>query len=81
MVHRDFQRLGLGSRLTEHCNSLADKAGRNTFVVARNTSRPMFEKFGFKILGREGHDMRKWGGKEDDALLWMMMREPQSSSC
>lgn len=79
MVHPDFQKLRLGTRLTKHCNGLADQEGARTYSVARNTSRPMLENFNFKLLGREGQDLTKYGGGKDDAILWMFMREPQSS--
>ena len=80
MVHPDFQRLGLGSTLTRHCNNLADKAGARTYSVARNTSKPMLLNFGFEVVGKEGQDLSKYGGKEDGALLWMLVREPSVQS-
>ncbi len=76
MVHPDYQRKGLGSWLTRHCNEVADKIGGKTFVVARPSSKHMFESQGFRVLGSEDLDMTKYGGNESDGKSWVLVREP-----
>lgn len=79
MVHTDYQRKGLGSLLTRHCNEIADKAGGRTFVIARPASKHMFESHGFRVLGSEDLDMTKYGGDENDGRAWVLVREPHKS--
>ena len=76
MVHPDYQRKGLGSWLTRHCNEVADKTGGKTFVGARPSSKRMFESQGFRILGSEDINMTKYGGNEGQGKSWVLVREP-----
>jgi N-acetylglutamate synthase-like GNAT family acetyltransferase len=80
MVHPDYQRKGLGSWLTRYCNEVADKIGGKTFVVARPTSKRMFESHGFRVLGSEDIGMTKYGGNESDGNSWVLVREPHKVS-
>jgi N-acetylglutamate synthase-like GNAT family acetyltransferase len=75
MVHPDYQRKDLGSWLTRYCNEVADKTGGKTFVVARPSSKHMFESRGFRILGSEEIDMTKDGGNESEGKSWVLVRE------
>lgn len=76
MVHPDYQRKGPGSWLTRYCNEVADKTGGRTFVVARPSSKHMFESHGFRVLGSEDIDMTRYGGNENGGKSWVLVREP-----
>ena len=76
MVHPAYQRLGLGTWLTKHCNAIADAAGGRTFVLARPSSKHLFENLGFKVLGSEDLDLVRYGGKESEGRAWVLVREP-----
>jgi len=76
MVHPNFQRKGLGTWLTRHCNALADKDGCKTYVGATPQSLGMFRKLGFEILGENNLDMVKYGGTLDGGNMWSLVRDP-----
>ena len=76
-MHPDFQKKGLGSRLTRHCNEIADKTGAQTWVVARPSSLHMFETLGYKIVDREDIAMENYGGEKDGGKDWVLVRDPQ----
>jgi N-acetylglutamate synthase-like GNAT family acetyltransferase len=80
MVYPDYQRKGRGSWLTRHCNEVADRTGDKIFVVARPSSKHMFESHGFHVLGSEDIDMTKYGGNETEGKSWVLVREPHEVS-
>jgi hypothetical protein len=75
MVHPSQQRKGLGTWLTKVCNEIADENGGRTFVLARKSSKSLFENSGFRVLGLEGIDMVKYGGTEEEGRAWVMIRD------
>jgi N-acetylglutamate synthase-like GNAT family acetyltransferase len=77
MVHPDFQNGGLGSVLTKYCNTISDKAGRRTFVALRPASVKMFNRLGFKIVGKHDSHLERWGGSRDGSLTFMAVREAE----
>jgi hypothetical protein len=74
-----YQRRQLGTKLTQHCNRIADEAGAKTFAGARPSSRKMFEQNGFNVVYYYYSDMTKFPDIEDDhrADNWLLIREPQ----
>lgn len=77
MVHPDFQNRGLGTVLTKHCNTISDRAGGRTFVGLRPASLEMFNRLGFKIVGKHDSQLEQWGGSRDGSLTFMAVREAE----
>jgi hypothetical protein len=53
----------------------ADRLGLVSYLEASEEGRPLYEKFGFKEVGRVVVDLSKWGGTEP-ATAYLMVREP-----
>lgn len=50
-VHKDYQSRGVASSLLRHVLQIAEERGiQNLHVEASSLARPLFEKFGFKLL-------------------------------
>jgi predicted N-acetyltransferase YhbS len=49
----------------------ADRTGASAFVVSTVAGRGVYEKVGFREVGRFVVDVRKWGGEE---VPWFCMR-------
>ncbi|OTA04262.1 hypothetical protein A9Z42_0048330 [Trichoderma parareesei] len=49
--------------------------GLVSYLEASEEGRPLYEKFGFKEVGRVVVDLSKWGGTEP-ATAYLMVREP-----
>ncbi|KAH8816779.1 hypothetical protein F5884DRAFT_853207 [Xylogone sp. PMI_703] len=77
MIHPDYQRRGLGTKLTQHTNKITDEAGRPTFVPCRYTSWKMFQSEGFKQIADHHPPVEMWGGDPEKAYYRYAMREPQ----
>ena len=75
MIHPDFQKKRLGTYLTLHANSFADKAGDKTFVSARPTSIKMFLDNGFTTLGEHDAHLERWGGSREKSITKAALRE------
>jgi len=75
MVHPDFQKRGFGTFLTHHCNAIADKTGRKTWVPARPTSVKMFRQCGFKDVATHNSNLKRWGGNTEKEITWLLVRE------
>ena len=75
MIHPDFQRRGFGTFLTHHCNAIADKTGRKTWVSARPSSVKMFRQCGFKDVAAHNADLKRWGGDTEKEITWLLVRE------
>lgn len=82
MVHKDFQRLGLGTVITKYCNDIADAYdngnGRSTFAFVRPAATKVFEACGFEQVGVASFDMSEYGGPEDWSIQ-CMRRDPAGS--
>jgi len=74
-VHPSYQRRGIGTLLSRHCDALADAEGKKTFVVARPNSFRLMAQSGFVVLGSENLDMTKYGGGVEDGKSWILERE------
>lgn len=74
----EYQRQGLGSWLTEHCNYIADKHQAKTYVTAGCKSRGMFKALGFKKFGVFDPHAERWGQEYDaeKAKYELLVREP-----
>lgn len=75
MVDTPYQRMGIGRMITKKCNEIADEAGKATFVKARPSSRPLFEKEGFRILEEIPMNYEDFG-YEGKSATFVMKREP-----
>lgn len=61
----EYQKRGLGTRLTRHCNAIADEAGSSTYVTAiSEVALCMFEKEGFAKLGSLDTNLEEFDGQE-----------------
>jgi hypothetical protein len=61
-MHPDYRKMVLGSQFTRHCNEIADSTGDQTFVVARPSSKYMFEVVGFSFFYiRYVHAVKDYG--------------------
>jgi N-acetylglutamate synthase-like GNAT family acetyltransferase len=78
IVDPKYQKLGLGRRLVEYDNEMADQAEAKTWVSASANSKRLFESLGFVQLAEESVDL---GEKDDDGEekvggTWLFLREP-----
>lgn len=79
MVLPEYQRKGLGTMLSLHCNKLADEAGAKTYVGSRPNYVHMLKKTGFEIVAEQDIDLSRFGGKKNEKA-WIMVREPRAKS-
>jgi ribosomal protein S18 acetylase RimI-like enzyme len=75
MVDTPYQRKGIGKMITRMCNEIADAAGKATYVKARPSSRPLFEKEGYKVLEEIPMNYEEFG-YEGRSAVFVMKREP-----
>ena len=75
MIHPNFQKRGFGTYLTQHCNSISDKTGGKTWVLARPTSVKMFRQCGFKDVATHNADLKRFGGNPEKDITWLLVRE------
>lgn len=75
MVDGPYQKKGIGRMISNKCNELADAKGAVTFVKARPSSKPLFEKDGYRVLETipMNYENFGWEGKSE---LYVMKREP-----
>lgn len=73
-----YQRQGLGSWLTRHCNSVAAEHQAKTYVAAGYKSRSTFKALGFKKFGVSDPHAERWGEEYDaeNAKYELLDREP-----
>jgi ribosomal protein S18 acetylase RimI-like enzyme len=79
MVDTPYQRQGIGRMITRKCNEIADAAGAATFVKARPSSKPMFEKEGYKVLEEIPMNYEEFG-YEGKSAMYVMKREPDDDA-
>jgi GNAT superfamily N-acetyltransferase len=70
-----YQRHGLGTWMTRHCNAVADEAGQPTFVLARPKAAKMLETTGFVLGETKIFESSKYGWHED-AEIRVYRRDP-----
>ena len=75
MVDTSYQRQGIRQMIQRKCNALADQAGATTFVKTRESSRPLFEQEGFKVLEEIPMNYEECG-YEGKTVLYVVKREP-----
>lgn len=76
MVLPAFQKMGLGTYLTQHCNAISDKTGDKTWVPARPSSIKMFRQQGFKDVAAHDWHLERWGGTRAASITGLLVREP-----
>jgi GNAT superfamily N-acetyltransferase len=74
----DHQRRGAGSKCLEWGTAEADRLGLVSYLESSEEGRPLYEKFGFKEVGRIVVDLSKWGASTQ-AKAYQMVREPVSN--
>ena len=67
--------MGNGTRLSLHCNEVADKVRCKTWLPARPTSKKLFERIGYKELGEIDAHLERFGGIVEEGKTWVMVRE------
>ena len=63
-THIDYQRRGLATWLTKHCNEIADAEGRRTWVNVLRQSKHLFTTNGFDFIESREFDLTPAGGSE-----------------
>jgi hypothetical protein len=48
----EFQKMGLGTCFTQHCNAIADQTGNKTWVPAKPSSVKLLRNQGFKDVAK-----------------------------
>jgi N-acetylglutamate synthase-like GNAT family acetyltransferase len=78
IVDPHYQKLGLGRRLVEYDNEMADQAQAKTWVSASINSKRLFESLGFVQLADESVNLgaKNNGGEEKVGRTWLFLREP-----
>ena len=78
IVEPNYQKLGLGRRLLENDNEMADQAGAKTWVSASVNSKRLFESLGFVQLVEESLDPgeKNDDGEEKVGRTWLFLPEP-----
>jgi len=77
VIHPDYQRKGLGSKLLERGLADVDAAGARAYIEASRGGYPLYKRYGFKDVGKISMDLDTFGldaGIEDMPFL---IREPQ----
>ncbi|KAH8807340.1 hypothetical protein F5884DRAFT_789029 [Xylogone sp. PMI_703] len=77
-VHPDYQRQGVGTLLTRHCNKVADEAGFPTYVGAASTSAVLFRKEGFQEIDCLETKIEDFGGPKGVDRSYVLLRPLQS---
>ena len=79
MIHPDFQKRGMGTALTKHCNKISDEAGGRTWVPVRPSSKKMFMDLGFVPVKEIFIDMKKYPDVPDNHVAenWLLLRQAQ----
>ncbi len=62
-VHPDHRRQGIALKLVESGLKEAEKMGFDTFVMACEDGKGVYEKAGFVLLEKVVQDDREWGGE------------------
>ena len=75
MIHPDFQKRGFGVYLTQHCNSISDKNGGQTWVTARPSSVKFFRQCGFRDVATHNADLKRFGRKPEKEITCLLVRE------
>ncbi|TFB02742.1 hypothetical protein CCMA1212_005381 [Trichoderma ghanense] len=71
----DHQRRGAGGMSLQWGTAEADRLGLVSYLEASEEGRPLYERYGFKEVGRIVVDLSRWGGTEP-ATAYLMLREP-----
>ena len=74
----EFQKMRLGTYLTQHCNAIPDQSGNKTWVPARPSSVKMFRQQGFKDVAKHDWHLERWGGTREGSITCLLLREPPS---
>jgi predicted N-acetyltransferase YhbS len=73
-VHPNWQRKGVGSMLIKKFLESVDADHAKCYVVSSRTGKPVYERFGFKMMGVVAVDLKEFGDYEP-YTTWNMQRE------
>ncbi len=79
VVHPDYQGKGIGRKLLEYCNDLADSAGLPRYLTAFPGGHGLYQKFGYKDIQHFDVDLNEWGTKHREGGIsrsYGMLGEP-----
>jgi GNAT superfamily N-acetyltransferase len=65
-THPEHERRGAGSMLVEWGVEVADQLGLETYLNTSVRGRPLYERFGFKLVRETLWDRTRWGGEGVD---------------
>jgi GNAT superfamily N-acetyltransferase len=74
-VSPNHQRKGIGAALMKRFTEVLDEKKAGCFLRASAMGRPLYEKFGWSMLGAFPVDLSQWG-REELFTTWFMRREP-----
>jgi len=77
-THPSFQGKGAGSALLRHVTKIADEEGMLSYVDSSPQSMRVYDKFGWKALGRVKFPEPSTGAEEEPVYATMMLREPSA---
>lgn len=78
-VDPQYQRCGLGTWLSQHCDTIADEAEATTYVIARPASLTLFKRAGYESVATEKVDLTPFGtSHESDIDIYK--REPRQAN-
>lgn len=73
-VHPNWQRKGVGSMLISKFLESVDADYPKCYVVSSRTGKPLYERFGFKMMGAVSVDLEEFGDYEP-YVTFNMQRE------
>ena len=73
-VHPNWQRKGVGSMLVKKFLESVDADHAECYVHSSRFGKPLYEKFGFKMMGVVTIDLKEFGDYEP-YTTWDMQRE------
>ena len=73
-----YHRRGVGSLLLKHGLEKADSLGLPVYLDCSVGGKPLYERYGFKVIGDFPLNCSEYGGRSN-GTHWLMLREPQGA--
>ena len=77
-VDPDHLRQGIGTQLLNHGLSKADAADLPVYLAAGHQGRPLYERYGFRVVGELPFNALDYGGRSR-GTHWCMTMPPKSA--